>query len=443
MSKTPSKRAYEKWQNGDTADDFLQLTQPNGSVPGWIDGTGTPQGTLATGSGSGTVHTDTTLTGDGSSGTPLSVIGVASIPGIPGVTAVPVQSGLMAEYRILSTETVASLIDYSGNGNNATGTNGTAPTIIANSGGIACGAGAVTLPSALNSALTIMVYISTQNSSMAVSTYNSPVLGAIAGSLANGTGIIFVSTVNGSATSYPETFGAGFHVTRRVAFNGAGSLAMVMANPNDILYVNGTNQTDSGGILGNGSSAGVMANPQVYQIGGAANGGSPTYFHGNVYYVVFYNRLLSANEVAQNAQFMANAMALRGVPQIFNPSDSTAQLTVNGDSISSLSFANPPWPGNLTISGSAVQIENNAAAGARLVVLQNTAPLDTDPAFRPLGERNAHIIFAGTNDLANISNAATTWGELQSYCRQRKMMGWETFMVSMLSRTGTVSEQLV
>jgi|SRR6267378_4731043 len=110
---------------------------------------------------------------------PAWYTGTDSVPTTPGVPVIDMrgtsgsfsgssnsnltqitQSGLMAEYRILPTETVTSLIDYSGNGNTATGTTGTAPTIIANTGGINCGgAGAVTLPSALNSALTVMVYM--------------------------------------------------------------------------------------------------------------------------------------------------------------------------------------------------------------------------------------------------------------------------------------------
>jgi len=60
----------------------------------------------------------------------------ASIPGTPGITAVPVTSGLMAEYRILPTESACAIVDYSGSGNNATGCTSVSPTIIAVTGGL-------------------------------------------------------------------------------------------------------------------------------------------------------------------------------------------------------------------------------------------------------------------------------------------------------------------
>lgn len=49
----PTKRAYVKWDNANGADDFLQLSNPDGTIPGWIDNLGIPRGTMASGSGSG------------------------------------------------------------------------------------------------------------------------------------------------------------------------------------------------------------------------------------------------------------------------------------------------------------------------------------------------------------------------------------------------------
>jgi hypothetical protein len=46
---SPTKRAYLKWDSSNAADDFLQLTKQDGSVPGWIDSSGSLQGTLFNG----------------------------------------------------------------------------------------------------------------------------------------------------------------------------------------------------------------------------------------------------------------------------------------------------------------------------------------------------------------------------------------------------------
>lgn len=95
-----------------------------------------------------------------------------------------VQSGLLAEYRMLPTETPAALVDYSGNGNNATGTVGVAPTIIAGSGGVQfVKTGAIQLPAALNSALTIQILMNASGIS------GSPIFGST-GVAANSAGLV-------------------------------------------------------------------------------------------------------------------------------------------------------------------------------------------------------------------------------------------------------------
>lgn len=372
----------------------------------------------------------------------LSLAGGGGVNGSAVTLNSVVQSGLIGEYRILPTETAGGLIDYSGNGNNATGTDATPPTVIPITGGLNCGAlGAVKLPSNLNSTLTIQVYISYANFAGG-NVFDSPVVGATAGALAGGTGIIFQHTLNNPGNAFPYwpfTFGAGFHILSRVAFTGAGSLTMAMTNPNDTLYVNGVTEIDSGGVMGNGTSAGVMSSPQVYQLCGASNGGNPLYFHGNVYYVLFYNRLLSTTEIAQNTQFMANVMASRGVPPSFSPTDTTSQLVVDGDSVSSSNqgFGTPGWPLALTIPGNPITVVDTAVPGLRAVLVQNHIALNVDPNFRINGERNLAILFAGTNDLANISTPATVWGQLQSSCfALKKLHPWKVALVSMVSRGG-------
>jgi len=60
-----------KWQNNGTAD-YLQLVSPGGTVIGWIDENGVLQGTLTNASTS--VTTNSSLTGNGTSSSPLSVV---------------------------------------------------------------------------------------------------------------------------------------------------------------------------------------------------------------------------------------------------------------------------------------------------------------------------------------------------------------------------------
>ena len=74
MGLTPSNKAQEKWESSDGAADFLQLTKPDGSVPGWIDGTATPQGALAPVKVNRALVTSAQLIAMSNGGTPAIVV---------------------------------------------------------------------------------------------------------------------------------------------------------------------------------------------------------------------------------------------------------------------------------------------------------------------------------------------------------------------------------
>jgi len=62
MSSTPSKRALNRWEDSNAADDFLQLISTSGSILGWIDGKGNLYGSMS-GGGGGDVASVNTLVG--------------------------------------------------------------------------------------------------------------------------------------------------------------------------------------------------------------------------------------------------------------------------------------------------------------------------------------------------------------------------------------------
>src|SRR5208282_1910882 len=293
----PSK-AQNIWQN-EEGNDFLALQNKSTGVFGGIDNTGTPYGSMAVGSSGGiaSVKTDATLTGTGTPTNPLSVVNSPTI----------VQTGLLAQYRILSTESAASLRDYSGNGNNATGTVGVAPAIISGTGGISCaGNGAVKLPAALNSSLTIMVMCALPN--VSGGEFQCPVSSNGGGSNGNnvgislGTGLEIESIVNNANGQFTDGW-----------WNGVGVVTLAMANP-DVIYINNVPTFIQQNIA---TGAGVTTVGE-YQLGGSATGfqyGS-TYFYGQVYYALFYNRVLTAVEVAQNVIAMKTELTNRGLSNV-------------------------------------------------------------------------------------------------------------------------------
>jgi trimeric autotransporter adhesin len=370
----------------------------------------------------------------------VAPVGRAQAPG--QFSSIPITNGLMAEYRILPGETAASLIDWSGNGRNATGTTGTPPTVLANTGGLNCGgAGAITLPSTLNSALTIMAYMSFQQPTGISQQYNGPI---VASGFANSGSVAFLlNQLNGTSGNYPiggssyfETFDGNTGSQRtyaKMAWNGTGSWAVTMGASNNNIYINGVLAP----LFGSGTSAGLMSG-QVYQICG---NNFPSWFNGQIYYALFYNRVLTAAEVAQNANYLATVMAARGVTQTLTPSDSNSQIVADGDSITiGLGLpTNTPWPEALTIGGNAVQTQNIAQSGATCIGAKNAFPLQVVPLYRSTAERNLYALWCGTNDVqaAGGYTAAQTWGNLRQILHSAKLTGYKVLVSTMISRIGT------
>lgn len=373
----------------------------------------------------------------------------SGIPGSPGITAVPVQSGLMAEYRILPSETPATLVDYSGNSNNAVGTADTAPTIIATSGGINCaGAGAVKLPAAVNSAKTIQIFLSFQDSGNS-QVYNAPIAGN--GLAATSAFFTFRTVNNAGATSNPVVWRTYTNSSVRAIsyspFNGTGLVSVTMGASLDALYYNGSNVTDAPNTVSTSSGGQTTGQFQLCGVSAAVNIGVPAYMFGNIYYAVFYNRVLTATEIAANSAFISQAMAARGITTSFGSTPTTDELSALGDS---LTLGGPPstfWPimivGNLVganwLAQDWAQGNQLAAQGAGIAGNASTTGNNAGLAsmFHPAANRNLFSMWAATNDFALQSDTATHIAAYQSqFCNHVHAIGSNAkcLVATMLSR---------
>jgi len=374
---------------------------------------------------------------------------LTTIPGSPSLNAIPVQSGLMAEYRLLE-GAGTTITDYSGNVRNGT-FGASAPTWIANTGGLFFPSGVpnfVSLPASLNSAQTIMVYFSFDSSTVST---GSPAL--VAG---NGNGAVtpnsqalLLYSINaddgyGSATQSGYRIRSwgnnNFGNAARNVFQGVGSVALTLG-ATDRLYQNGVEVQYN---LSNRATAGFQTVGN-YQLGGTANTmgiGLNTFFAGNIYYAVFYNRVLSPAEIAQNHSYMQSVMLSRGVTTAQGGYNTvgfvTDQLEVDGDSITSGLGVTTPWPLLLTLNPQGLQwsVNNQARPGTGIIAdLYPNATTAIDPMYRPTADRNGSVIFAGTNDISGSGKtAAQTWGGLRGWCSGRRTVGFKTFTSTMLSR---------
>lgn len=381
----------------------------------------------------------------------------SSIPGTPGLNAVPITSGLMAEYRMLSTETPASLVDYSGNGRNATGTVGTAPTIITNSGGCNfIGNGSISLPASLNSAQTIIAYIGYQGNGVGTNTLNAIVQGDAAGVAAGGIGLYLASCgAVGASTAcnswtrsnsqdrnsaHLGTIGGNdlWNAQSYIAFNGVGSVALTMATGGvDSLYLNGVQPALPGFQRGVGSAGSQTTG--VYQLGGAnaTSGqgyGASTWFNGQIYYIAFWNRALNPSEVAAVHQFMASAITARGVTPFLFATDTVSQFVADGTSITA-GNGNTPYAFQAVLNGGPWNVMENGQPGFIASNIQATALFQTDTIVRPNANKNITIYEAGTNDtIVTAADAQTVLGFHRGYCNARHLLGWKCMITSMMSR---------
>jgi len=359
---------------------------------------------------------------------------------------------------MLPSENPCALVDYSGNANNATGCVGVSPAIIPVSGGISDAFnGGILLHSALNAAKTVQIFMHPVTSTSGLS--GSPIFGN-GGTLASVSGLLFVpsstvQTINGPALPgyyrLLSTTGSDLQgVTVRAVFKGNVTVTWSM-DTLDSLYFNNTLLTHSSvGNTGYYSQSRSMAGVQtsgVFQLGGvnAAHYGQPAslaQFSGFIYYAVFYNRVLTAAEVAANVAFINSAMAARGVtPSIFDPLVTSDSLVLDGDSQTSGCCTAPGTPYSLYTTfqpAGSWNVYNQGIGGAfigyngsNLTGLITGAPFAVDPLYAPAGSRNTVVIMAGVND-----NGVTAESGLAGYCRARKAVGWKCLVATMMSHTG-------
>lgn len=378
-------------------------------------------------------------------GAPITTL--ASIPGQPGLNAVPITSGLLAEYRILPTETPSGLIDYSGNGRNATGTVGTAPTTIPATGGIQCNAnGAVAIPASVNTARDIFVYVGFQTNFTlgGPAIFSSPIMANGNGGTANSAGLTVanyqlanqvsnhVSDIVPAAAANPTLFTLqGVNGNHLIEWD-MDTVDHVFLDGQEAAYnLNQATPTSSAGFVTVGN----------YQLCGAAAGsglGTVSYFNGQLYYAVAYNRVLNPAERAQVTNYMMAAMANRGVPvlqQITVITGDTAMFS--GDSITGapLGSAATTWTDILQLTGITNTV-NNGFSGSTATQAATAGSQLGQAFFQKTAQRNVVMLWYCTNDFASFSISASGCAtQLASAIKSHTSYGHKVLLATMVSRT--------
>jgi hypothetical protein len=361
----------------------------------------------------------------------LSTTGTGQINATTAKSTPIVTSGLLAQYP-MTEGSGAVLNDVSGNANNATLCATTqAPTwISAAVGGLQFTGSSnqcVNLPVALNGTLTIQIFAGFQSSVLPIFTTDSQVLVGGSGALATSLdfSLISKSTNNGGLrlASLNHSVFAWLSIAQG-AFNGNGLLTLTIGAA-DAYYLNGAPYA----ISQAGSSTGAQSGGNLVlgsQLTGCAAPCTP--FTGQMYYALFYNRQLTAAEVAQNAVAVQSIVSQRGISSFVGGplTDFNDQIVTDGDSIT----AGLNWP----IYGLAPSQNLNDVGfpGNNCGTNLQNASLNVDTMYRQAALRNTDVIWCGTNEMA--TPLVSTIAALRGYCQARHIVGWKCLVVTMIDR---------
>lgn len=379
-----------------------------------------------------------------------------------GVTAAfvnPVTNGLLAQYNLLETGGT-TIADASGNGN--TGTfgclgGGGNPTFTGTpAGGLNFSSSCVTLPAALNSAQTIVIFATHPTSASAntnLGTNPGECLVASNGNGATNTGAspICLSSITGYNTPVSVerffTYVNGANSSSSIdIFSGSGTLGVVMGltgnSTVDQLYENGVATVDT---VNRGATGGTQT-VGAYCLGGCGAGKGNTlasYFSGSMYMAVFYNRQLSPAEMAAVHGWMADTMNVRGVPVQLQDTAAGDLIFIDGDSISVAANAGVNWTSFMNPTGAAFSIIDDGFAGYGSCSLSQPQ-FSLNPMFRSgtnAATRQVAVVWIGANNIAGAvscppNTTASEVNQLASLCNVRRTVGWKCMPMTVLSHIG-------
>lgn len=401
---------------------------------------------------------------------------VAATPGTDVLTSVsqfantnnvvsPITSGLIGEYHLNEASGATNAVDYSGQGNNGTyvGT----PTLTGTPAGgmISAGAGYLSYPSALNTALTFSAY--TCSSALATNGATFPTLIAglqtataptnsnlqAFGMMMLGNNATTFPGVPGKYDTTPTTFNSGSILTiGGQTTDGCHLITWVRGSSKDQFYIDGTEVT-SYFAQPAGSSAVTIASG-TFSLGMAPYGTLPQVAYAYpypIYYSAVFSSALTATQINTLAGSVQTYAQLRGIvkaPAGF--SDAGNQLLFVGDSITFGYLTTTPWPRTVTTAGNTVNtyipitgaagLTNNiASASWQLGNMIQECPSRGYGAMNP-NSNTTVIIWGGTNDLGTPTqvSAATAYQRLRRLvqCYKAAPHNPRVFVMTMLSRTG-------
>ncbi len=400
-------------------------------------------GTVSTISGLLSSSSEIALNGGGTSASPYNF----------SVSSGVVTSGLLAEYR-MEDGTGTSLKDSSGNNNNGAfpgGSNNPAWTSLGlrfNPNGTVQ---YIDLPTNLNTAKTMQIFcIPAQIISEAGGMSEVPgSLGQHSLVVSNNatTGPNFMAEMIPGTTLgvSPSSYAGGMITTVQDTWGGAHlfTLAMGLAN-DDTIYVDDQKITD---YTARGSTQGrsVGTAGSFYRLGGHPTNGGGWAFVGNMYFALFYDRVLTQAEVIKNYNAVWSRLQKRGITRAIDFSTSTSnQLLEVGDSLTYGLGVTNSWASVALVTGTddTYNITKMGFSGYRVAFLRTMAETVWPKFLSRRANKNVITIFCGTNDITDGIAASIVYQNIVHFCREMRSrcsaasINLRIHVMTMGSRTG-------
>lgn len=405
---------------------------PAGSPSQWSTTLGTGASfTLPTATLAGQVLTATAPGTTYAAKTPTPPM-LATLPGTPNVVYTFTAPGDSC------TATTGTILDLSGNGNNATmgGTPPSCTTVgldFSNSNN-----SVVSLPAALNSNLGFCAYVGFRLYSQTGAGGNgSPTFDFLLSSAnINAAGASWL--VSGSDQVYsPFSYSNGAIRTQANKNNAeAGNHVYCwilgqagQASTTDRFFVDGAEQL----YTQTGASGGLQtASNYVF---GRNNFSQPGFYDGTLDYFVGWAAQPTAAQIQAASQSITSSVMAKGVPiqpsTVLTP---TIVFEAAGDSITDGFGATTPWTANMTLVGG-YTIVNNGYYGISAQSQMGQVRWRDGPSCGSYYKSIA-LLFAGTNDVANGFSPGGVVGYLITYANQAAKLGCTPMIATMLSRSG-------
>ncbi len=98
-----------------------------------------------------------------------------------------------------------------------------------------------------------------------------------------------------------------------------------------------------------------------------------------------------------------------------------------------------PYPNSIVTTNIFDKV-NNAVGSKTMATIRTQAPTLDDVLYRFAARENIYILWAGTNDLYNTYDVATTFKNLEATCRERQKKGFKVIVLTTLPRCGFAAD---